>query len=222
MTTRVELEALGVVDRHEGHRAGSLVDERRRRPGGRSPPGSRPATARPRDPSYSAATRTISSRFSIRPWASKVPSRVERVAQARSGRAPSSRTRSSGLPAAHALARASASSAAASADGVRAGRAGGPDHLGVARRASATGSAVGGGEGLELRRRAPGPEAALGRPEHAGQADPVGGVGHHPQVGQQVAHLGPLVEARAAHDAGRARRRRTSWSSIARLWALVR
>ena len=64
-------------------------------------------------------------------------------------------------------------------------------------------------------------EAALGRAQHPGQAHPVGRVGHHPQVGEQVAHLGALVEPGAAdHLVGDAAAHQLS--SIARLWALVR
>ena len=149
------------------------------------------------DPSYSAATRTISSRFSTRPCASKVPSRDQRVAQAGAleHRPRGPVERAAGLDQTGAT---SATSAPASATRGALARAGGPDHLVVARRASTTGSPWAAAKASSLP-MAPGPEAALGRPEHAGHADPVGRVGHDAQVGEQVAHLGPLVEARAAH-----------------------
>ena len=41
-------------------------------------------------------------------------------------------------------------------------------------------------------------DAALGHVEDAPQADRVLGVGQHPQVGQRIAHLAPLVEPHAA------------------------
>ena len=55
------------------------------------------------------------------------------------------------------------------------------------------------GEPGDVRLR-PVPDPALGHVEDPAQADVVGRVGHDPQVGQDVADLAALVEARAAHD----------------------
>ena len=87
----------------------------------------------------------------------------------------------------------------------RLGAAGGhAAHLVAAPQRLGEGNPLAGGEGLQAR-LGPVADAAARRVQDAPQADRVGGVGQHPQVGQRIPHFLALVEAHPAdHLVGQA------------------